>query len=149
MTLVKVNNAQKGRTGFGLSPLFDEVFGDLIYGGSQAKSGWSKPVAVNIHETENNFELEFAAPGFDKSDFKISVEDKNLVVSAEKKTESNEQEKNYSRKEFSYSKFTRSFTLPDNINEEAIRAEYKNGILFVELPKLGEAKKAMKEIAVS
>ncbi|MCD6068310.1 MAG: Hsp20/alpha crystallin family protein [Bacteroidetes bacterium] len=149
MTLVKVNNPQKSRNGFGLSPLFDEVFNDLIHGGSSFKSALAKNVAVNIQENESDFQLEFAAPGFDKADFKINIDNKNLTVSAEKKTEVTEKEKNYSRKEFSYNSFSRNFTLPENINEEGIKAEYKNGILFVELPKLTEAKKAVKEISVA
>lgn len=147
--LVKVNNPQKTRNGFGLSPLFDEVFNDLIQGGSSFKSALSKSVAVNIHENENNFELEFSAPGFEKADFKINVDNKTLTVSAEKKTEVNEKEKGYSRKEFSYNSFSRNFTLPENANDENIKAEYKNGILFVEIPKLVEAKKAVKEISVA
>jgi HSP20 family protein len=148
MTFVKVNNPQKVKGGFGLSPLFDEVFNDLIQGGSSIRSAISKHVAVNIHESDNSFQLEFAAPGFEKTDFKINVENKHLTVSAEKKTEVNEKEKNYSRKEFALTTFSRSFTLPENADEESIKAEYKNGILFVEIPKLAEAKKAVKEISV-
>ena len=149
MTLVKVNNPQKGKLGFGLSPLFDEVFNDFINGGTSYRSALSKNVAVNIHENENSFFLEFSAPGFDKGDFKINLDNSNLVVSAEKKTDVNEQEKNYTRKEFSHVAFSRSFTLPQNINTEEIKAEYKNGILNLELPKISDTKKQVKEISIS
>lgn len=149
MTLVKVNNPQKGKIGFGLSPLFDEVFNDFINGGTSYRSSLSKNIAVNIHENEHSFFLEFSAPGFDKGDFKINLDSNNLIVSAEKRTDVNEQEKNYTRKEFSYNSFSRSFTLPQNINSEEIKAEYKNGVLNLELPKVTDTKKQVKEISVS
>ena len=87
MTLVKVNNPQKGRMGFGLSPLFDEAFNDFVNGGNSLRSLYNKHVAVNIHETEKSFNIDFAAPGFDKADFKINLENNTLTVSAEKKAE--------------------------------------------------------------
>ena len=149
MTLVKVNNPQKGKIGFGLSPLFDEVFNDFINGGTSYKSALSKNVAVNIHESEHSFFLEFSAPGFEKSDFKINLDNNNLIVSAEKKNDVNEQEKNYTRREFSHISFSRSFTLPQNIDNEGIKAEYKNGVLNLELPKISDTKKQTKEISIS
>jgi HSP20 family protein len=92
--------------------------------------------SVNISNNEKDFGLEFAVPGFDKGDFEISAKDGILHVKAEKKTETEEKEENYTRKEFHYSNFERSFSIPDNVNDEAISAKYENGILHVSLPKM-------------
>lgn len=94
--------------------------------------------AVNVKETEKSFEIELAAPGLTKKDFEISVDNGMLTISSEKKEEKEEKEKNYTRKEFSYSSFSRSFTLPENVNEEDVKAYYEDGIL-----KLHVAKKAI------
>lgn len=94
--------------------------------------------AVNVKETEKSFEIELAAPGLTKKDFEISVDNGMLTISSEKKEEKEEKEKNYTRKEFSYSSFSRSFTLPENVNEEDVKAYYEDGIL-----KLHIAKKAI------
>ena len=94
--------------------------------------------SVNVKENEKNFEVEMAAPGLTKKDFKITAENGILTISSEKKEEKEEKEKGYTRKEFNYSSFSRSFTLPENTNEEDIKAVYENGIL-----KLSIAKKAL------
>src|SRR5690606_30001297 len=80
-------------------------------------------------EHEKNFEIELAAPGMKKEDFNITVENGVLTISSEKEEKKEETEKNYTRKEFSYSSFTRSFTLPENVSEDEIKAHYENGIL--------------------
>ena len=85
--------------------------------------------AVNVKENDNAFEVEIAAPGFDKKDFKISVDDGLLTVSAESKREDEQKEGNYTRKEFGYSSFSRSFNLPLNTSEEDIQAKYEEGVL--------------------
>lgn len=91
--------------------------------------------AVNISETESAFKIELAAPGLQKSDFKINV-DKNLIsISVEKQEERVEEEKTYSKREFSYSSFTRSFTLPDTVDYNTIAAEYVDGVLMVSVGK--------------
>lgn len=94
--------------------------------------------AVNVKETEKTFEIELAAPGLTKKDFEISVDNGMLTISSETKEEKEEKEKNYTRREFSYSSFSRSFTLPENVNEEDVKAYYEDGIL-----KLHIAKKAI------
>jgi HSP20 family protein len=91
--------------------------------------------AVNVTETENNFEIEVAAPGRTKKDFKISAENGVLTISSEQKEEKEEKEKDYTRKEFSYTSFSRSFSLPENANEEDIKANYTDGILKLEVAK--------------
>jgi HSP20 family protein len=94
--------------------------------------------AVNVKETEKNFEIEVAAPGLSKKDFKIAVENGLLTISSEKREEKEEKEKDYTRKEFSYSSFSRSFTLPENVNEDDVKANYEDGLL-----KLNVAKKTI------
>ncbi|MEN6619797.1 MAG: Hsp20/alpha crystallin family protein [Rikenellaceae bacterium] len=96
--------------------------------------------SVNIKEEDGKFVVEMAAPGLEKSDFKIEVNQGILTISSEKKTEIENKEKKYSRREFSYQSFCRSFSLPDSIESEKISAKYDNGILKVEIPKKEEAK---------
>ena len=91
--------------------------------------------SVNITENPKDFTIELAAPGLDKKDFKIETDNHTLTISAEKKTEEKEEKKNYSRQEFYYNSFSRSFNLPDNSLPDKITAEYSNGILKLMLPK--------------
>jgi len=105
--------------------------------------------AVNIAEKKDRFDVSLAVPGMKKEDFNIDVEGNVLTISAEKKEEREEKDERYTRKEFNYSSFTRSFTLPEGVNKERIDATYENGLLNVALPKTEEAKKAAsKHIAV-
>ena len=106
--------------------------------------------AVNIEEDENKFAIEFAVPGLSKSDFSINLDNDVLTVKSEKETKNEETDSNFTRKEFSYSSFQRSFTLPDAADGENIKAEYKDGILSIEIPKKEEAKvKPAREIAIA
>jgi len=106
--------------------------------------------ATNVVENDKSFEIEFAIPGMSKEDIKINVENNVLTVSSEKETEKEEKEKNFTRKEFAYGSFSRSFTLPKTVDVEQINANYDNGILKIGLPKKEEAKtKLIKEIKVS
>lgn len=111
--------------------------------------------AVNIFETNDNYELEFNVPGRKKEDFKITVDKNILTVSFEKNEENNEEKnegdkenKKFIKKEFVISSFKRSFTLDEKINSENIAAKYENGILTLTLPKIEEVKVMPKEIAV-
>ncbi|HXB41878.1 MAG TPA: Hsp20/alpha crystallin family protein [Bacteroidia bacterium] len=97
-------------------------------------SGISSPPA-NITETNKEFKLDLSAPGMKRDDFKIDVEDGVLTVSSEKEEEKKDEETNYRRREFSYSSFSRTFALPDNIDENNINAKYDNGMLHVTIPK--------------
>jgi len=96
--------------------------------------------AVNIKEEEKSFLLELAAPGLKKDDFKINVEKNLLTISSEVKTENEEKTENYTRKEFGFSSFSRSFKISENILVDEISANYEDGILKVNLPKNVEAK---------
>ncbi|APY01482.1 heat-shock protein [Lacinutrix venerupis] len=95
---------------------------------------------VNIKETADAFIVEMAVPGLKKSDFHIEIDNQALSISTETKEENEHKEENYTRREFGYSSFKRTFTLPETVNEEKINASYNEGILNILLPKKEEAK---------
>lgn len=143
--------------------MFPSIFSDFFDTGSFFPSGlldtnggslfpfWGveKLPSVNITEREKDYLIELAAPGLDKKDFKIEVEQDMLVISAEKEEKKEEKENGMTRKEFSYNKFCRSFRLPENAKMEMVDATYKDGILKIEVPKMvASAPKVHKEIAV-
>lgn len=97
--------------------------------------------ALNIKETDNDFEIELAAPGFSKKDFDVTIENNCLKIKAEKSTSEEKTEDNYTRREFSYNAFERSLQLPESVEQEAIKAKYNDGILSFHLVKKEEAKK--------
>lgn len=114
-----------------VNSVFDSFFNDSFISDRLV----TRVPAVNIAETESDFVIELAAPGLQKSDFKINV-DKNLVsISVERKDETAVEEKTYSKREFSYSSFTRSFSLPDTVDYNRINAEYTDGVLLVSVGK--------------
>jgi HSP20 family protein len=129
---------------FFMPNLFDDDFLPLL---SDRKS--TMP-AVNIREDEKKYFLELAIPGMDKKDLKIDINEDVLTISSENKSETEENRNGYKRKEFSYSSFSRNFYLPENVEREKIEANYKDGILSVELPKQEEGKnKITREIKIS
>lgn len=144
MSLVKKN------TRFGFPSLFDDLFlNDRLDGWNPQRS---QVPAANIKETETDFKVELAAPGFKKEDFKISVEEDVLTISSETKqtTETKDENERYTRREFSYSSFTRSFTLPEEVKQDEITAEYNDGVLSISVPKDKEVQLAQKRtIAIS
>ena len=108
--------------------------------------------AVNVKESENDYTIEVAAPGMTKNDFKINFENGRLTISSEHQDEKEEKKKGqYTRKEFSYQSFQRSFSIPENeIDGEKIVAKYNDGILNITLPKRDEVKpKPAREIKIS
>ena len=106
--------------------------------------------AVNIREDEKNYFLDLAIPGMEKKDLKIDINEDVLTISSETKNETEESRDGYKRKEFSYSSFCRSFYIPENVEKDQIEANYKDGILSVELPKQKEEKnKITREIKIS
>ena len=105
--------------------------------------------SVNITENKDQYNVSLAVPGMKKDDFKIDVEGNILTISCEKDETKEENEKRYTRKEYSYSSFSRSFTLPDEVNREKIDARYEEGLLKISLPRKEEVKKfAAKQIAI-
>lgn len=143
MTLVKFNNKTRNT-----APYFNNVFDSLFSDALNKNYGVNKVPNVNIYENENEYKIELAAPGLSKEDFKIDLKKDNLSVWAEKKVDAANQ-KDYSRKEFEYSSFARSFILPEGVDVEKISAEYINGILTITIGKQDEAKNTHKEIVVS
>ena len=105
-------------------------------------------VPVNVKETEKSYQLEVVAPGFEKSDFKVNLDQNLLTISGEKKNEVKENEKQI-RKEYSYSSFKRSFTIDEKIDATSIDANYVNGVLILNLPKKEEVKVAATEITIN
>lgn len=106
---------------------------------SNFNTGMSLP-KVNIKETADAFIVEMAVPGLKKTDFHLNLDNQVLSISTETKQENEHKEENYTRKEFGYSSFKRTFTLPETVNDEKINASYENGILSILLPKKEEAK---------
>ncbi|MBX7050879.1 MAG: Hsp20/alpha crystallin family protein [Flavobacteriales bacterium] len=102
--------------------------------------------SANIIETEKSFKIELAAPGMEKSDFNVQIEKDVLTISSEKKQEEKVQDEKYTRQEFAYRSFSRSFTLPETIDHDLVKAVYENGILSVELPKKTEVVKSNKKM---
>lgn len=107
--------------------------------------------AVNVKETDDMFEIEVAAPGMKKDDFKIDLDNNRLTISSEKKEEKADENENYTRKEFSYQSFSRSFTIPEAVVDgEKISAKYADGVLNIHLPKREEVKpKPARKIKIS
>ena len=95
---------------------------------------------VNIKETTDNFEVHMAVPGFKKDNFNISIENEELLISAEIEENKEETNDEFTRKEFGYASFRRSFILPETVDGDKIKAKYEDGILNVVLPKKEEAK---------
>ena len=110
----------------------------------------SNTPAINIKESDESFEVALAAPGMKKENFKIDVDNDLLTISAEDKVENETNDEKYTRREFHYSSFKRTFTLPDAVDGENIAASYKDGVLEVTIPKKEEAKpKPPKKIEIS
>jgi HSP20 family protein len=105
--------------------------------------------ATNIKENDKNYEIELAVPGFKKADINVAIDNGILTVSAEQKDETEKDENNYKRREFSYRFFSRSFNLPENIREEDSDAKYEDGVLKVTITKKQmEAAKPKKPIQI-
>jgi HSP20 family protein len=144
MTLVKFNNRPKSNA----NPFFNEVFDSILNDTFLSDKLSNRTPAVNISENENEFQIELAVPGLKKEDFKINLDKNILSVSAEKKAEEGVETKKFSKHEFSYNSFVRSFTLPDTADHSKIDADYTNGILKLTVAKREEAKFQSREIAI-
>lgn len=124
-----------------LPGLFDEFFNGNLLPNYIEEGAWKSTPAVNIYETNEKFEIEIAAPGLEKEDFKIDLKNEYLMVYSEKKDKKEEKEKGkIVRSEFRYSSFQRSFALPKEVDAANISATHKNGVLTIELPKKTEYK---------
>ena len=119
------------------------IFNDFFDNEWIVKPNFSTP-AINVIENEKDYKVEVAAPGMNKEDFNIHLnENQELVISVEKNTQNEQkEEKKYLRREFSYTKFQQAFQLPDNVDKEKIGAKVENGVLEITLPKLAPEDKA-------
>lgn len=135
MNLIRRNNW--------LPSMLDEMFnGDWLENTDQTPAFGRNTPAVNVKENDDKFIVEVAAPGMKKEDFEIELNNNLLSISSEVKEENKteDKEEKYTRREFRYASFKRSFTLPESIDNSKIAADYKDGVLKIELPKREEAK---------
>lgn len=140
MNLVRINRY----------PVFNDLMENFernFFGGLKEAEG--DIPAVNIKDQKDQYLIEFAAPGLNKEDFKIDLDNYVLTVSSEKKEEKEEKESSYSRREFVFNSFTRSFTLPKSVNIDKIKADYSNGILAISVPKKEEEMKLSRQIEIA
>ncbi|WP_370635284.1 Hsp20/alpha crystallin family protein [Pedobacter sp. Leaf170] len=145
MTLVKFNPEKKNSALLpGFNDMFESVLGDTFFSDRRI----SNVPAANISESDAAYHIELAAPGLKKEDFTVSVERNTLKISSEQKSENNMEGRNYNRKEFGYSSFTRLFTLPESSDVEKIQAVYTDGVLNLNIPKKEEAKAASRHIEI-
>ena len=139
------------RSRFNMPGLFDEFFGkDYNTSLFEDRTNLTMP-AVNVLETPESFKIEVAAPGLEKKDFKLDLDNNVLTISSEKEFK-HEEEKDgkFMRREFSYASFQRTFTLPESVEADKIKANYKEGVLHIDIPKREEAKqKPPRQISIS
>jgi HSP20 family protein len=143
MTLLKLRQVPGTQVFPGFNNIFD-LFDNSIHAGFRT---WNTP-AVNIANTQDGFELQVAAPGLKKENFKVNIEGDQLTISAEVKEESTDSNPKFSHREFRFTNFKRSFTLPENANKEAVNASYKDGVLTLAIPVKEEEKAKSKEVTI-
>lgn len=146
MTLVKLNRKPFERN---FNSFVDDFFTELpgLFR-NEAEPQWKGFVPVNILETEKGYSLEVVAPGFEKTDFKVNLDQQVLTISAEKKEEVKDENKKQIRKEYNYRSFKRVFTIDEKIDANNIEAQYVNGVLTLNLPKKETVKETAKEINI-
>lgn len=133
-----------------ISP-FENMFNDFFEGeflpNRRNRNSGSMP-AANIKETEKSFLVELASPGMTKEDFKIELDEDLLTIRSERETEKEEKEIRYTKREFNYTSFVRSFRLPEEVDAEKITAKYEDGILQLEIPKKEIEEKKVRKIDI-
>ncbi|AYL99135.1 Hsp20/alpha crystallin family protein [Mucilaginibacter celer] len=145
MTLVKFNPAKNSNSLIpGLNDVFDSVFNDTFFNDRLT----TRVPAANISETEDHYHVELAAPGLKKEEFKLNLDRNVLNVAVERRIEHNDAAKNYSKREYSYNSWVRSFTLPESANAESIEASYTDGVLKIDIAKREEAKIVRRQIEI-
>jgi len=145
MTLVKFNPEKRNNSLMpGFNDVFDSIFNDTFFSDRMV----TRVPAVNISETQDHYHIELAAPGLDKGDFKLNLENNMLSISVEKTSGGNGQEKAYNKREYSYTSFVRSFTLPESADHNQIEARYTDGILQIDIAKKEEAKAMLRQIEI-
>jgi HSP20 family protein len=125
--------------------IFDDFFKPWNEWFSDRKGMVATVPAVNVTETNGKYQVMLAVPGLKKDDFHIDVDGNLVTISAETRTEKDERDEQFTRKEYNYSSFSRTFTLPENIDRDKIEAVYENGELKLVLPKKGDTPTAAKQ----
>lgn len=144
MTLVKFNsNNNKNDLMTGLD-VFDSIFNDTFF----LNRTMTRVPGANISESKDHYHVELAAPGLKKEDFKLHLKKNMLSISVEQTGQQTQSERNYNKREFSYSSFVRSFTLPESADENGIEAKYTDGVLSIDIPKREEAKIQSRQIEI-
>ncbi|HQV00788.1 MAG: Hsp20/alpha crystallin family protein [Bacteroidia bacterium] len=133
MTLLKFNNNLAKH--FDARPVFNELYNELFENFGPMHKMHTVPT-VNISESDDKFNIALAAPGLNKEDFNVNVQQGVLTISAEQKSEDKEGTAKFTRREYSYTKFSRSFTLPETVKADNISATYLNGVLSLDIPKI-------------
>jgi len=130
--------------------LVDFFFGDDLLSNFFDNANAGTVPAVNIVESKDDYQIELAAPGLEKKDFKVDLNNNMLTISSEKEQKNEVEGEKIIRREFSYTAFKRSFTLPDSADGDKIKAAYNEGILKISIPKREEAKeKPARQISIS
>ncbi|MDB5155056.1 MAG: Hsp20/alpha crystallin family protein [Mucilaginibacter sp.] len=145
MSLVKF---QEGNNRNVMAPGFSDIFESFFNDSFLSDRMISRVPAVNVAETDDGYHIELAAPGLKKEDFKIDLDRNMLNISVEKKSEETESNKKYNKREYSYTSFVRSFTLPDSADDGKIEAEYNDGVLKIKIAKREESKTASRHIEI-
>jgi HSP20 family protein len=140
MTLVKFNRDNGKALMPGVNDIFESIFNDTFFSDRMV----IRVPAVNISETADHYHIELAAPGLKKQDFKISVDRDQLSISVEQQAEKNDRK--YNKREYSYTSFVRSFTLPELADQDRIEAAYEDGVLKIDVAKKEEAKTVSRQI---
>lgn len=144
MTLVKFNPKSNKSLMPGFNDVFDSILNDTFFSDRMM----TKVPAANISESADHFHVELAAPGLKKEDFRLKLEREVLSISVEQAHEDQQQERNYAKREYSYSSFVRSFTLPEVADQNGIEARYIDGVLCIDIPKREEAKMQSRQIEI-
>jgi HSP20 family protein len=144
MTLVKFNNNRNNTLMPGFNDVFESIFNDTFFNDRVL----TRVPAVNISENDNSYVVELAAPGLKKEDFKLNLERNQLTISVEQSANHQDNLKNYSKHEYSFSSFVRSFTLPETADDSRIEASYTDGILRIDIAKREEAKAVRRLIEI-
>lgn len=145
MSLIRYNNLNTP----GIFGLLNDIFREDFANGESMAFNRNMVPAVNINETDKAYEIEMAVPGLDKKDINVEVDDNVLTISSKKEVETSDDKKNVKRREFHYSSFERSFTIPEDLDADKIDAKQENGILYVTIPKKVEKPSLKKMIKVS
>jgi HSP20 family protein len=145
MSLVKFNSDRKNNALMpGFNDIFENFFNDSMFNDRMV----SRVPAANISESAEEYHIELAAPGLKKDQFKLRVDDQVLSIAVEQQQENPENNRRYNKREFSYSSFVRSFTLPESADDARITAEYSDGVLKIDVPKKEEAKSVSRQIEI-